>query len=219
VAHRLIAKARTHLRRRLQSVHRSSRGGRRWKSCRAPLAESTSELRGTRRSDLGAGPGRRASTRGLIAALTWSLCAGVACNWPWRHDMVDAPSRPASAGPRSAPPGTMPIDGELRRATDAAADLINPIDASASDAPGRAMYGVYCAPCHGMSGKGDGPVAKYYPSAGDLTRSDVQQRSDGWLYLVIVDGTEKMPSYAHELTRTERWQVVRFVRTLASPVP
>ena len=84
---------------------------------------------------------------------------------------------------------------------------------------GRERFEVWCAPCHGMSGKGDGPVAKYYPPAGDLTRGDVQRHSDGWFYLVIVNGTEKMPSYAHELERTERWQVVRFMRTLANPVP
>ena len=162
---------------------------------------------------------RRASPRWRIAALTAALCAGVACNWPWRHDMVDGPSRPSGAGPRSAPAGSMPIDGELRRATNAAGDLIDPIDPSASTAPGRALYGVYCAPCHGMSGKGDGPVAKYYPSAGDLTKSDVQQHDDGWLYSVIVNGTEKMPSYAHELERMERWQIVRFTRTLARRAP
>jgi S-disulfanyl-L-cysteine oxidoreductase SoxD len=111
----------------------------------------------------------------------------------------------------------MPIGGELRSPVDAPNNMVNPIPATASVEAGRSLYGVYCAPCHGASGKGEGPVAKYYPPVGDLTRSDVQQKSDGWMYAVIVDGVGKMPSYAHELQPTERWQIVGFLRTLKAP--
>jgi mono/diheme cytochrome c family protein len=151
----------------------------------------------------------------IVAACSAMLCAVTACNGPWRHDMIDGPSRPAGAGPRSAAPGTMPIDGELRHVSTAGDELADPIASSTAIATGAALYAVYCAPCHGMSGTGDGPVAKYYASVGDLTRRDVQEHSDGWLHAVIVNGTAKMPSFAHELDRRERWDVVRFTRILS----
>jgi mono/diheme cytochrome c family protein len=128
--------------------------------------------------------------------------------------MVDGPARPAGAGPRTAAAGTLPVDGELRREANAS-DLVDPIAPSASTAPGRTLYGVYCAPCHGMSGMGEGPVAKYYVPVGDLTSQEVQQHDDGWFYAVIVNGTKTMPSYGYELQRLERWQIVRFTRSLA----
>src|SRR4051794_24935817 len=110
-------------------------------------------------------PGRAAA----LAACSAIVCAGAGCNGPWRHDMVDGASRPAGAGPRSAAPGTMPVDGELRDTPAARVEAIDPTGASAAVARGRALYGVYCAPCHGMSGAGDGPVATYFPAVGDLT--------------------------------------------------
>ena len=51
---------------------------------------------------------------------------------------------------------------------------------------------------------------------GDLTTSDVQRHADGWFYAVITNGTEHMPRSAHELDPSERWQIVRFVRTLGA---
>ena len=35
-----------------------------------------------------------------FAVATCVLMAETACDWPWRHDMADQPSRPAAAGPR-----------------------------------------------------------------------------------------------------------------------
>jgi mono/diheme cytochrome c family protein len=61
----------------------------------------------------------------------------------------------------------------------------------------------------------DGAVAKYFPRVGDLGSPDVQQHTDGWLYALITSGTPVMPAYGHELDSRERWQIVRFVRTLA----
>jgi mono/diheme cytochrome c family protein len=58
-------------------------------------------------------------------------------------------------------------------------------------------------------------VAKYFPRVGDLTSTDVQKHGDGWFYAIITVGTPTMPAYGHELDARERWQIVRFVRTLA----
>jgi S-disulfanyl-L-cysteine oxidoreductase SoxD len=168
---------------------------------------------------------RRLNAKRAALALTCALTtsAVAACDWPWRHDMVDAPSQPGAAAPRPAVPQALPIGAALPPAPTVADALRNPFP-TATPSHGRALYAVYCAPCHGLSGTGDGPVARYYVPVGDLTKDDVQRHTDGWLYGVIVNGviengTAKMPRYAHELSLVERWEVVHFLRQLARGAP
>ena len=163
----------------------------------------------------------RVRRRSAVIVAIAIACTTSACDWPWLHDMANQPSRPAGAGPRSPARGSLPIDAEAALDRDAAErQLRNPVDPSAPVDRGRRLYSVYCAPCHGMSGKGDGPVAKEYtPSMGDLTSDTVHGRGDGWIYGTITNGTDTMPRYAHELDPAERWQVVHFVRTLTKGAP
>lgn len=150
----------------------------------------------------------------VVGAL--SLCIMCGCDWPWRHDMADQPSRPAAAGPRSAVSGTLPMDGAFALDRNAADALVSPIAPSHGTATGRVLYSIYCEPCHGNAGMGNGPIAKYYLPMRDLTSAEVQQHSDGWLYATIASGTEKMPRYSHELSGIERWEIVHFVRSLGA---
>jgi mono/diheme cytochrome c family protein len=141
-------------------------------------------------------------------------CVAIGCDWPWHHDMVDQPSRPAAAGPRSPAPGAVTIDGEVSidRDTDGRSSPL--VQARAAPA-GRALYAIYCVPCHGTDGTGqDGPVAKYFPRVGDLMNDSVQTHTDGWLYTTITVGTQTMPAFGYELAPDERWQIVAFLRTL-----
>src|SRR5262249_52133867 len=65
-----------------------------------------------------------------------------------------------------------------------------------------AMYNQYCASCHGVSGKGDGPVASALsPAPTDLTRSDLNLAElmkgiDG-RRTVRAHGTGAMPGWGH----------------------
>ena len=151
-----------------------------------------------------AGVRRIAAVAALIACATFA-----GCDWPSQHDMVDQPSRPAAGGPRSPAPGAVPTEtrGPFDRA--AGESVANPLPPDASVATGQALYQIYCASCHG------GPVAKYFPKIPDLAAPDVQRHGDGWLYATITNGTPAMPAYGHQLDPTERWQIVRFVRTMA----
>jgi hypothetical protein len=152
----------------------------------------------------------------IAAAVVAVALVTAACDWPWRHDMIDQPSPRPGAGPVSQPAGAMPIDGEPRLDRDAAETrLRSPLD-PASQPSDRELYLMFCRPCHGPSGKGDGPVAKFLPPTKDLRSDEVQRHADGWLYATIANGTDKMPPYQHELSRRERWQVVRYVRMLVN---
>ena len=80
---------------------------------------------------------------------------------------------------------------------------------------GAYLYRVFCASCHGDTGKGDGPVADLsVPRASDLTT--IRQRSGGVFprtrVMGVLDGTIRlqghdapaMPHWRNVLRRTER---------------
>jgi mono/diheme cytochrome c family protein len=157
------------------------------------------------------------AVRARLAIVTLlAAAASSGCDWPWRHDMTDQPSPPAFHGPRSPAAGSLPVAARAPFDRETGERVANPLPAGTPVATGRAIYAMYCVPCHGFSGSGqDGPVAKFFPRVGDLAAPDVQRHGDGWLYATITNGTDTMPSYGHELDPIERWQVVQFVRTLA----
>jgi S-disulfanyl-L-cysteine oxidoreductase SoxD len=157
----------------------------------------------------------RLSARALAIALSWLAIATGGCEWPWRHDMVDQPSRTISSSARSPAVGALPLDGEVALPADTAeGQLQDPISPDAPIDTGRSLYRSYCVPCHGASGENDGPVSKYFAPMRPLDSPEVQQHADGWLFATITNGTDKMPSYRFELTPDERWQVVHFMRSV-----
>jgi S-disulfanyl-L-cysteine oxidoreductase SoxD len=148
------------------------------------------------------------------------MCAAVGCDWPWKHDMVDQQSLQTATSPRPPAAGTVPLGGELpidRNVAERA--LHNPIAGTGPTATGRALYGSYCSPCHGVSGIGNGPVARFFVPPGDLTSIAVQQHSDGWIYATITNGTARMPRQGTELSPHERWEIVNVVRSFGVARP
>lgn len=82
---------------------------------------------------------------------------------------------------------------------------------------GKKIYYQVCAICHGRSGKGDGPTGlTLTKKPADHTSKKVQSQSDGALFYKISKGRDLMPSYNTALSKTQRWQVIRYMRTLNS---
>ena len=82
-------------------------------------------------------------------------------------------------------------------------------------AQGKVQFDTYCAPCHGVSGQGAGPVAHLLSKAPDNLMTDKNKdRSDGYIYSVIRDGHESMPSYAEEMPVEQRWQAITYLRSM-----
>jgi mono/diheme cytochrome c family protein len=149
--------------------------------------------------------------RAIVAAIAMAALPG--CDWPWKHDMVDQRSLQTATSPRPPAAGALPVDGELPvDRTAAERTLTNPIAGGGGTESGRALYGGYCSPCHGVSGVGDGPVARFFVPPGDLTSDAVQQHGDGWIYATITNGTAHMPRQGTELSPRERWELVNVVR-------
>lgn len=81
---------------------------------------------------------------------------------------------------------------------------------------GKTNYEIYCSVCHGVEGKGDGPVAeKMALRPPSLLSEKVNAYSDGRIFHVITDGQGVMGSYASQINSEEkRWAIVNYVRTL-----
>jgi mono/diheme cytochrome c family protein len=155
---------------------------------------------------------------GIAVALMLGWVRGAA-GFPWSIDMFRGQSvQPLSQPPRVMPGGTLPTSGgepPMSR-SEAAVTLKNPV-AATPDAlrHGKVLFDTDCAPCHGATAMGDGPVANHTAvPATDLTAGPSIARSDGYLYATIRNGGTVMPGYADAMSETERWQVVLYLRQL-----
>lgn len=95
--------------------------------------------------------------------------------------------------------------------------LVNPLAGSSKAAKaGENLFTIYCATCHGNKGRGNGiQAATLNPKPKDLTAKQVQKESDGALFWKITTGNPPMVSWKYTLTKTQRWQVVDYIRQLA----
>jgi mono/diheme cytochrome c family protein len=80
---------------------------------------------------------------------------------------------------------------------------------------GAKLFAVQCATCHGESGKGNGPSAKFLEKRPqDLTQKDVLSQSDGELFWKITNGNAPMPAFEKIMNDNQRWMIVNFIKTL-----
>lgn len=150
-----------------------------------------------------------------VAALIVLYAAG----WPWNTDMARQPAPGPAAGPRPPADGTLPLGGEWpleRWQMEQIAHAV-PAQPAISQQDGGRLFGIYCTPCHGQQGGGDGRVASVFVQPGSLRGTEVQEHNDGWIYGTIRNGANAMPRYGPELPAAQRWEIVRFVRTLKEP--
>ena len=87
---------------------------------------------------------------------------------------------------------------------------------------GQRQYNIFCAPCHGLAGQGDGLVARraqelqqgtWIPPT-SLHAEPVRNQPVGQLFHVISHGVRKMPSYAAQISVPDRWAIVLYLRAL-----
>ena len=97
----------------------------------------------------------------------------------------------------------------------------NPMPADPSSInKGKDLYLQACLPCHGATGKGDGPSSATLERngtrirPGNLTAPKIRQETDGELFWKISEGNSPMPTWSQTLTEEQRWLVVNYIRTL-----
>lgn len=148
---------------------------------------------------------------GVMMLFTYDI---IKIDWP--SFMEIQPSFRPMENPLPPPGRSIPVEGPVSIPGMGAPE--NPTVADeASVTRGANLYAIHCQMCHGATGEGNGSVAaflvKYKPA--NLTTDVVQSKSDGSFFVTISEGLdEKMPPLNENLTVSERWDVVNFLRTL-----
>ena len=99
----------------------------------------------------------------------------------------------------------------------------NPVPyTAASITAGRALYNKNCRHCHGLRGRGDGPLAPKNPSPANLTDDKWDHgSSDGEIFAVIWNGApapkSEMKPMKGTLTEKNVWDVVNYIRSIGPP--
>ncbi|HRB30568.1 MAG TPA: cytochrome c [Ferruginibacter sp.] len=76
------------------------------------------------------------------------------------------------------------------------------------------LYNINCAICHDAKGTGQGPVAAKVPGVANLTGDVYKLMTDGTMFYSITYGKNNMGSYASQLDRKQRWEVIKYIRSL-----
>jgi mono/diheme cytochrome c family protein len=80
---------------------------------------------------------------------------------------------------------------------------------------GAHVFQIYCQPCHGGAGKGDGPVAmRGFPPPPSFLADHAMHLTGSQMFQIITHGQKNMPSYASQVTPDDRWQVIAYIRSL-----
>jgi mono/diheme cytochrome c family protein len=110
-------------------------------------------------------------------------------------------------------PYTLPNDSTGYKASATVANPIGDISAADLSEAGR-LYNINCAVCHGAKGKANGPMSGKVGGIVDLTGDQYKALGDGTIFHVMTYGKGNMGSYASQLTKEQRWKIVKYVRTL-----
>jgi mono/diheme cytochrome c family protein len=160
---------------------------------------------------------------GAFAALTLFLFAG--CD-NLHQDMGNQPkNKPLSPSDFFADGRSerMPVDNTVSRDALDNDDLVVAKDSNNFPLPvneallerGEDRYKIFCSPCHGLQGDGNGMVAmrgmKHPPS---YHEDRLRQSPNGYFYDVITNGFGQMYSYSAQVPPRDRWAIVAYVRAL-----
>ncbi|MCK1406181.1 cytochrome c [Bradyrhizobium sp. 76] len=82
-------------------------------------------------------------------------------------------------------------------------------------ARGRERYDIYCSPCHGLSGHGDGMIVQRgFPAPPSYHSARLRSADAQHLFDVITHGYGVMYSYAARVEPRDRWAITAYIRAL-----
>lgn len=161
----------------------------------------------------------------LIACAAATLSFSAGCQY-LRQDMADQPkNRPLSpseffADGRSERPL---IENTVARGSIADDALVVPKDSNAFPLPvnwallerGEERYNIFCSPCHGLQGDGNGMIAMRGVKRPPTYHQDrLRQSPSGYFYDVITNGFGQMYGYSAQIPPRDRWAIIAYIRAL-----
>ncbi len=92
---------------------------------------------------------------------------------------------------------------------------------------GRERFGIYCQPCHGAAGYGDGMVnvramelvnrgvnGTTWVQPKSLHEQQIREQPVGQIFNSISNGVRTMPAYGPQIPVADRWAIVAYLRAL-----
>ncbi|HVS21057.1 MAG TPA: cytochrome c [Pyrinomonadaceae bacterium] len=82
---------------------------------------------------------------------------------------------------------------------------------------GQERYQIFCSACHGMTGNGDGMVARRgfnKPAPASFHQDKLRQAPVGHFFDAITNGWGAMPSHASQIPVEDRWKIIAYIRAL-----
>ncbi len=80
---------------------------------------------------------------------------------------------------------------------------------------GQERYKIFCTPCHGLQGDGNGMISmrgmKHPPS---FHQDRLRQAPNGYFYDNIINGFGAMYGYSAQIPPRDRWAIIAYVRAL-----
>jgi mono/diheme cytochrome c family protein len=110
-------------------------------------------------------------------------------------------------------PDALPPEGVVAR--DEAPPPAPPAVSEALLERGRQRFNIYCAPCHGRTGEGNGMVVQRgFPTPPSYLEDRLLKAPSQRFYDVITHGYGAMYSYADRVAPEDRWAIVAYIRAL-----
>ncbi len=86
---------------------------------------------------------------------------------------------------------------------------------------GQRQFNIYCAPCHGLGGQGDGAIYQRslkikagWVQPSNVTDIERAARPEGHLFNTITNGIRNMAGYGAQIPVEDRWAIVAYLRAL-----
>ncbi len=166
-------------------------------------------------------------TSRFLAAACAAVCLifGAGCEY-LRQDMANQPkNRPLSPSAsfedgRSERPI---VENTVARGSLADDELFVPKDSNNFPLPvdlallvrGEERYKIFCTPCHGMQGDGNGMVAMRGMKPPPSYHQDrLRQAPNGYFYDNITNGFGQMLGYSAQIPPRDRWAIIAYIRAL-----
>jgi mono/diheme cytochrome c family protein len=148
----------------------------------------------------------------VISALLLGGCADQSMRQQKRYETFGAADLwPDGSSARPIPRGTVAQSDSSWQA----ASTTPPAVTEALMQRGHERYDIYCSPCHGLDGKGDGMIVERgFPKPPSYHTDRLRAAPARHFFDVITKGYGVMYPYAARVTPQDRWAIVAYVRAL-----
>lgn len=80
---------------------------------------------------------------------------------------------------------------------------------------GRERFDIFCSPCHGRTGTGDGVVVQRgFSRPPSLVTGRLLEAPPGHFFEIITNGFGAMPDHAAQVRVRDRWAIIAYIRAL-----